>query len=225
MGLRVYDINGGVKTASSGTVVTSVTASGELASSGGATPDISIDAFPNNEFLAGPTSGGPSVPTSRFIASSDIIAGSMTPIIGIAIFSYEVAAGTNGGTYTASSYATRPLNTTRMNTIPSASLASNVISLPAGTYRAAFWVNGYATNSFVYRLRNTTDGTTLSVGLTGNNATINIGISWDDFVLGGTKSIELQQAGSTTRATDGMGTPANLTETEVYAIVMIERIA
>ncbi|MBK9322713.1 MAG: hypothetical protein IPM97_07165 [Bdellovibrionaceae bacterium] len=46
----------------------------------------------------------------------------------------EKPANTAGGTFTSGSWQTRTLNTTRFNTIPGASLASNQITLPAGTY-------------------------------------------------------------------------------------------
>jgi len=140
----------------------------------------------------------------------------------------ERSSGTNGQTLTGNStYVTRVINTTATNEITSASVASNVISLPAGTY----FVDGYiqsaggAFNSEKGRIRNTTDGTTLLVS--------NGGYSWTAdyifaplrflgrFTISGTKNIEIQWvAGTGTKAAENAGF-----EIETYLSVCFWKIS
>lgn len=140
---------------------------------------------------------------------------------GEAIFSYEVASGTNGGTYTSGSWVTRPLNTSRRNTIASASLSSNQITLPAGTYRVRWWATLYAVNGYNFRLQNITDTATITNGTSGNTpagTTNPASENSDVFTIAGTKTLELQMKAGATRATDGMGTDGGQ-GTNVYTII------
>lgn len=76
--------------------------------------------------------------------------------------------GTGGGSYPASQFSTRVLNTILTNNIIGASLASNIITLPAGkyyieAYGSAVGDNGHVQNSKV-KIRNVTDNTDLLIG-------------------------------------------------------------
>jgi hypothetical protein len=70
----------------------------------------------------------------------------------------------NGGTITADTWTTRDLNTEVVNTITGASLATNVITLAAGTYRVLASAPAYHTDEHLIRLQNTTDASTTAYG-------------------------------------------------------------
>ena len=120
---------------------------------------------------------------------------------------HEAADGTNGGTATSGSWQTGTINTVKTNEIASATLSSDVISLPAGTYYAqcnSFWTNVGQSQT---RLRDTTNSVTLIVGTnnyTEGYASIN---SFTDgrFTLSGTANVELQYYVTTTYANTGQG--------------------
>jgi hypothetical protein len=139
----------------------------------------------------------------------------------------EGASGTAGGTFNAGSYVTRALNTIKTNEISGASLASNQISLPAGTYYIVARACGNAVGAHKAKLRNITDSSDTIVGsvsLTGTNAQTD---SWivGRFTIGGAKVFELQQRCNVTTVTSGLGAPCSFGDVEVYADVMIWRIS
>lgn len=68
----------------------------------------------------------------------------------------QKANGTAGDNTTATTWATRTLNTTRTNTITGASLASNVVTLPAGRYRVTATDPAYNCDHHRLRLYNVT---------------------------------------------------------------------
>lgn len=179
-----------------------------------------------NRFLVGPTSGGAAEPTFRVLDPLDITAGSMLPYTGFIVITYEVASGSSGGTFTSGSWQTRPLNTERVDTGGHASVASNQISLAAGTYRVRWFASVFAVNGSVSKLYNVTDTADLVVGtpdfsVAGAVPTHSHGEG--RFTIAGTKTIELQHRCTSTRATDGMGTDASTTATNVFAMVVFER--
>jgi len=77
--------------------------------------------------------------------------------IPFAVFADQKASGSGGGSGTAGAWTTSTINTTLSNTITGASLASNKITLPKGSYRAEFWRTFYNTKMTQMRLRSTTD--------------------------------------------------------------------
>lgn len=141
----------------------------------------------------------------------------------------QQTSGTAGGTFTASAWQKRVLNTTvGTNGITGASLSSGVISLPAGEYVVSFYGVGFQVEKHKTRLRNTTAGTTLGLGSNANadNSTRTGNASHGSvrFTLGATSNIELQHYCSATKATQGFGDAASTGEAEQYAGVYIERI-
>jgi len=82
----------------------------------------------------------------------------------------QKTSGTGGGTATAGAWTTRTLNTLYRNANSLASLSSNKVTLPVGTYyitaRAPFWYvgNDTADDGFRLRLFNVTDNTTERLG-------------------------------------------------------------
>lgn len=82
--------------------------------------------------------------------------------------SYDVASGTQGGAATPSVWTTRPLNTLHHDDV-GVSLASNRISLPAGTYAAVGQFATYSPEKCLHRLYDATNAvelvrSTVSVG-------------------------------------------------------------
>lgn len=134
-------------------------------------------------------------------------------------------------TPSAGSFSTRVLNTSVTNEISSASLAANVISLPAGTYYVeAFAVAATASAGNMQaqlRLYNTTDSAALVTGLSNRNANAGYTQSFENslrgrFTIAGTKSITLQHFTSSGAATPGV---VNSGAVEVYAEVLIWKVA
>jgi len=141
----------------------------------------------------------------------------------------EKASGTDGGS-AVSGTQTRTLNTAINNTISGASVGSNRITLPAGTYRiyanATAAEYGDANNPLRHkiRFRNITDNVTTSVGsseicayYTSSHSFIN----GAKFTIAGQKVFELQHYFSRGQATNGLGYATASGEVEVYAEVLI----
>jgi len=140
----------------------------------------------------------------------------------------QKSSGTDGGTFTSGSWQTRDLNTSLVNGITGASLSSNQITLPAGTYEVIAFAVAYDCDSHQARLRNVTDSTTLCIGLTMYaNASNNVGNAakvTGIFTLAATKVIELQHQCGSTKSGTGFGTPASF-GTEVYSDIQIRKVA
>lgn len=165
----------------------------------------------------------------------------------------ERASGTDGDTFSGSTWNTRALNTERTDDL-TITTASNQIPLVAGTYWIQAETGTYFAgstenggNNFIenkLRLRNVTDSTTLLVGLSqkfrhnddagGNRQSVELTLNSTlsgRFTLGGTKSIELQNwivnglsATALAIVTKG-GKAASSGEAEVYTDVKIWKIS
>lgn len=141
----------------------------------------------------------------------------------------EKASGTSGGSATSGSYQTRTLNTVKTNEISGASLSSNQIVLPSGTY----FVNGFVASFYVdkhkSKLRNITDSTDTLIGQVirsdsgfySGGASIIIG----RFTISAQKTFEIQTRVQTTRATDAYGEATGFGDAEVYIDVQIWKVA
>ena len=152
----------------------------------------------------------------------------------------QKTSGTGGGTATASAWTTRTLNTLYRNNNSIASLSSNQVTLPVGTYyitaRAPFYYLGSATNAF-YRLRlyNVTNSSVERLGYnagadTGNSPdrpnSIDATITAIVTVSGSSNAFKLEYytdsvAGS---STSNLGVPSSL-GTEIYTSMNIWKIA
>ena len=137
---------------------------------------------------------------------------------------------TAGGTFTSGAWRTRDLNTVGSNSITGASLSSNQITLPAGTYK----VNAQAPACYVdhnqIMLWNVTDTAELIAG-TPQIAPASGGAfnAWSylvgEFDISGATVIELQHRCLTTKATDGFGIANNFSISNIYAIIEIWKTA
>ncbi len=137
--------------------------------------------------------------------------------------------GTAGGTFTGGAWQTRTLNTILTANISGASLSSNAVTLPAGTY----WVEGYAMahrcnmhKTRVYQTSGT--ASTLVEGSSEICSASMGGIQTKScfsglFTLAAQQTIELQHQCSMTEATDGFGYASGFS-TEVYADIKIWKV-
>lgn len=148
--------------------------------------------------------------------------------ITMAVFNETQSSGTNGGTSTSGSFLKRTLNTTVKNDISGCSIASSVITLPAGTFYVIARAPSNQGVSVQARLRNTTDSTTLALsGSAYQPAATTIVIDstiQGFFVLTAQKNMELQQQVGTGNATFGYGVAASFAD-EVYSSITIMKVA
>lgn len=143
-------------------------------------------------------------------------------------FEDQKTSNTPGGTFTSGAWRTRELNTTVTNTISGCSLASNQITLPAGSYFVIASAPGYSVNYHQMRLYNATDAAAI---MTGSNEYTSVGDYpltqsrvFTFFTLSGTKAIEVQHQCGTTKATNGFGV-ANAFGTEKYTNILLGKVS
>lgn len=141
----------------------------------------------------------------------------------------EKAQNTQGGAFSSGAWRTRDLNTVKVNTITGASVASNQVTLPAGTY----WLDGSApslqTGAHKTRIYNTTTSASLIEGTSefsqsSSAAAVSRSFVSGSITLAAASVLEFQHYAGTTRLTDGFGTASNLAA-EVYAQLRIWRTA
>lgn len=143
----------------------------------------------------------------------------------------EIAASASSGTATSGSYFTRTLNTVVTNTITGASLASNQITLPAGTYNIFAEVPSYRADGHIAKLRRVSAtaadvviGTTGYSGSGTSNAN-SYSYIFGQFTVGTSGAYEVQQRVELTRASDGLGAPVStLWESKRFTQVFIQRV-
>lgn len=147
------------------------------------------------------------------------------------IVEQQHTSGTGGGTATSGSFQTRTLNTLVRNVGTLASIASNQITLPAGTYYFKWSGQAWVCGVHQTRLQNVTDALTVGVGRSRGDVSIGASFTWVTdsegsgvATIAGAKAYELQHRVATTRATDGFGAACSF-GTEVYGRVEIWKIA
>lgn len=128
---------------------------------------------------------------------------------------------TNGGTFTSGADRVRDLNTIVSDASAIASLSSNQITLPAGTYRFRIVVPASIVDRHQAFLYNVTDSTVVKRG-SSEDSPHPAGSQTSSIIAGRTtiaasKVFEVRHRGQTTEATDGFGVAANF-GTEVYTI-------
>jgi hypothetical protein len=148
----------------------------------------------------------------------------------VAVFADNKTTNTSGGTFTNGAWRTRDLQTTYFNNITSCSLASNQITLPAGTYEVTASAPSFQVDASIARLYNITDSAV--VGDNGSTAysaaadtTISPAILVTAFTITGTKVFELQHRCETTKATNGLGVSVTFGGDEVYSQIKIVKVA
>jgi hypothetical protein len=148
----------------------------------------------------------------------------------IAIFNETQASGTNGGASIAATWTKRVLNTTNINNIAGASIASSVITLAAGTYLVNASSPFYSVNSAKIRLQNTTDATTTITGTSEYFKSTTEGAGKSNLTglvtISASKNFELQYYAQSVKATDGLGVATSAASiSEVYSVIEITRVA
>jgi hypothetical protein len=150
--------------------------------------------------------------------------------VGVVTFVDQKTNGTDGGTFTSGAFRTRDLNTTLgTNGISGSSIASNQITLPAGTYSIAANAPSLIVNQSSTRLYNITDSAVALVG--GVNCSSSGDFTSVDSIIRGTitiaatKVFEIQHYCATTRATNGFGQSASFGQAEIYTQITITKVA
>jgi hypothetical protein len=137
---------------------------------------------------------------------------------------------TAGGTFTLGAWQTRTLNTSMTNEISGASLSSNQITLPSGTYFIHASASVYHVDQHKLKLRNTTDSSDTLIGTSmysgDNTETSTTSFVIGRFTIAAQKTFELQHRCATTKDLNGFGVPSTWSgEVEVYADVQIWKVA
>lgn len=140
----------------------------------------------------------------------------------------EKSSGTDGGTFTSGAWRQRTLNTVSTNTIVGASLSSNIITLPSGTYYARWTAPAYtsdehqtqfvSTPTATITIYGTSEHTNSSVFLTTHSGGSGV------FSITSNTDFNLEHRCQTTRATDGFGDANSFGSTQVYAVVEIWKL-
>lgn len=189
--------------------VSSIAAAGSVASIGGATGSISLSAGLSMQSTTLTSAFG-----AQLVHVQD-----------------QKAANTNGGACTSGAWRTRTLNTAITNEVTGASLATNQITLPAGTY----WVQATAPGFFLglhkAKLRNTTDGSDTLIGTSEyspgavvSDTSQSRSVITGRFTIAGSKVFEVQHQCSITNASNGFGVPSNFGVVEVYTDISIWKL-
>jgi hypothetical protein len=147
------------------------------------------------------------------------------PVFPTAVFSYQVPSGTNGGAApAANAYYTRPLNTVA-GAITGASLTSNIITMPAGTYQVRAQVGGLM-SLIKCRLYDTGANAPIVVG-TANGDDNHMAYSQIDqnITLAAPTTIAVQFYGTQAIGAQDWGKPVGSGDNEIYTLVNFTKVA
>jgi hypothetical protein len=136
---------------------------------------------------------------------------------------------TPGGTFTSGAWRTRDINDTQHNGISGASISSNQIILPAGSYYVNALLPAYDVNANVGRLQNITDTTTTITGQSvysgGGGVTTSVALIAGYFTIAAQKTFEVQHRSQATKSTIGFGVDNTFDSTDYYTIITITKVA
>ena len=136
--------------------------------------------------------------------------------------SEQQAQNTNGGTFTSGAWRTRTLNTEDSDVDGVLTLASNQITLSAGTYECRIRCPVFRVGRHQARLYNVTDTSLVLLGASGAFSTNGSDTASSDawisgkFTIAASKALEVQHICETTYTPYGFGVTGNFT-TEIYA--------
>jgi len=138
-------------------------------------------------------------------------------------------ANTQGGTSVAGAWTQRVLNTVVTNSISGASLASNRITLPAGTYFVEASAPAYGSSRHKLKLYNYTDSTDILIG---SSEQVYYGADVQTrshvkgpFTLDAQHEVELRHRVENGFTAAGFGIESNMGVIEVYSQIEIRKIA
>ena len=177
-------------------------------------------------------------PPNNSVGTSQLVDGAVTPSKQSALANPfasqllhvrdEKANNTAAGTFTSGAWRTRELNTIKTNEITGASLSSNQITLPTGTYYIKALVPAFNVSRHQAVLYNTTDS---SFDLIGTSEFVSGGTGLSRsfvngrFTISAQKTFELQHQCETTDGGNGLGVKSTFGQVCVYAEVQIWRTA
>jgi len=145
------------------------------------------------------------------------------------ILKHTEASGVNGGTATAGSWQTRPINAEIRDVNNDVTLSSDSFVLPAGTWYAKIVGTHFHGDNLKDRLRNTTSSVTLVTGISRHASGSNEGSADSQgvgvFTIAAGQTIKLEYRVQTTQATDGLGRQTTGWGTNVYATIELWRIS
>lgn len=166
---------------------------------------------------------------SRLDVLADIAA--LVPVIptGNVYVQDQKANGTNGGAGVAGSFQTRDLNTITDDPAGLATLASNQLTLLAGTYLTLIFVPGVETDGFRARLRDITASSTISLGSNAHTGRDDVQVQsviQDLFTISVTSTLEVQMRQDNTPAApnNSFGLANGFAGIEIYTIARFRRI-
>ena len=142
----------------------------------------------------------------------------------------DVKSSGGGGNFTSGAFRTRDLQTSQFNNITGCSLASNQITLAAGTYIINAVAPAESVDQHQTRFQNITDSTTAVLGGNAYAAPGATGLSTysvcdGGFTIASSKVFELQHRATTTRNGTGFGVNNGFGVGETYAIITIAKVA
>ena len=139
----------------------------------------------------------------------------------------EKANDTDGGSCTGGAWNTRTLNTIITNEITSASLSSNQITLPSGTYFIISYAQAYVCGRHKAKLRNITDSSDTLIGTSEYSIGQAQSISFISgrFTIASSKTFEIQHYPTSSISTNGFGVKTIASVVEVYTNVQIWKVA
>lgn len=138
----------------------------------------------------------------------------------------EKVIGTNGGNFVSGAWRVRELNTITTDAGSGISLASDQITLTAGTYIVEGEAPAYDVNSHTARFYNVTDATPEILGTVSRGTNTNfhtVSTFKEKITLTSTKVFELQHRCNQTRNNDGLGYATGY-QTEIYANIFIMKL-
>jgi len=129
------------------------------------------------------------------------------------LFQDQKTAGTDGGTFTSGAWRQRDINTKISDVGSHGSVASNQITLDAGTYVCDIMCPAFAVDQNMARLQDVTNSVTLAWGSSSeaNHSTSVLSPSWirGTFTLTGSTTLQIQHRCATTENTNGFGAQVN----------------
>jgi hypothetical protein len=146
-----------------------------------------------------------------------------------ATFNETQANGTDGGASVATTWTTRVLNTTVLNGITGASLATNQVTLPSGTYVVTAFSPMRNTNLSKIRLYNVTDASIIVIGQNTNmdsgGAVGGVATLQAQFTIAASKAFAVQYYATSAVASFGLGRAVSAGTSEIYTSIQIQKIA
>ena len=143
------------------------------------------------------------------------------------LFQHQLASGNSAGDFNSGAWQTVPLNTEVVDTAADASIAANIVTLAAGTYRAWWRVCGFQVANFQSRLYNVDTASLIAYGSNASSAAAdsvaNYSLGEARFTLAVQTQVRLEAWCQTTNAGDGFGVANSFGGTEVYASLELER--